>query len=198
MALMLTSLPLTSWNSRPSPRSRQSPRHEQRRLQPSGNAEKVARAVDRRGRAGPDAGVRPRARDFAFRAICWFRAVTGRKGDATFAEPDQNSGAEPPILTKPPPHRVEAQAPETGCTGAVACPAWKIKNAAGISHDESRTRSDARLSELRLASSGAAGSSGAGSTKFAVADIRIACSGLSARVETDVAIALAVSWKPLM
>ena len=35
-------------------------------------------------------------------------------------------------------------------------------------------------------------------TKFAVADIRIACSGRSARVETDVAIAFAVSWKPLM
>jgi hypothetical protein len=34
--------------------------------------------------------------------------------------------------------------------------------------------------------------------KFAVADMRIACSGLSARVDTDVAIALAVSWKPLM
>ena len=35
-------------------------------------------------------------------------------------------------------------------------------------------------------------------TKFAVADSRIACSGLSARVDTEVAIALAVSWKPLM
>ena len=35
-------------------------------------------------------------------------------------------------------------------------------------------------------------------TKFAVADMRIACSGRRARVETDVAIALAVSWKPLM
>ena len=34
--------------------------------------------------------------------------------------------------------------------------------------------------------------------KFAVADMRIAYSGLSARVETDVAIAFAVSWKPLM
>ena len=34
--------------------------------------------------------------------------------------------------------------------------------------------------------------------KLAVADMRIACSGLRARVETDVAIALAVSWKPLM
>ena len=35
-------------------------------------------------------------------------------------------------------------------------------------------------------------------TKLDVADRRIACSGLSARVATDVAIALAVSWKPLM
>ena len=35
-------------------------------------------------------------------------------------------------------------------------------------------------------------------TKFAVADMRIACSGLRARVETEVAIAFAVSWKPLM
>ena len=35
-------------------------------------------------------------------------------------------------------------------------------------------------------------------TKLAVADMRIACSGRSARVDTDVAIALAVSWKPLM
>ena len=35
-------------------------------------------------------------------------------------------------------------------------------------------------------------------TKFAVADRTIAYSGLSARVATDVAIALAVSWKPLM
>ena len=35
-------------------------------------------------------------------------------------------------------------------------------------------------------------------TKFAVADMRIACSGRSARVDTDVAIAFAVSWKPLM
>ena len=35
-------------------------------------------------------------------------------------------------------------------------------------------------------------------TKLAVADRMMACSGLSARVETDVAIALAVSWKPLM
>ena len=35
-------------------------------------------------------------------------------------------------------------------------------------------------------------------TKFAVADMRIACAGLSARVETEVAIELAVSWKPLM
>ena len=35
-------------------------------------------------------------------------------------------------------------------------------------------------------------------TKLAVADSTIACSGLSARVETEVAIALAVSWKPLM
>jgi hypothetical protein len=35
-------------------------------------------------------------------------------------------------------------------------------------------------------------------TKFAVADMRIATCGRSARVETDVAMALAVSWKPLM
>ena len=35
-------------------------------------------------------------------------------------------------------------------------------------------------------------------TKLAVADRRIAYSGLSARVATDVAMALAVSWKPLM
>ncbi len=35
-------------------------------------------------------------------------------------------------------------------------------------------------------------------TKFAVADRAIAYSGLRARVETEVAIALAVSWKPLM
>ena len=35
-------------------------------------------------------------------------------------------------------------------------------------------------------------------TKFAAADIRIAWLGRSARVETDVAIAFAVSWKPLM
>ena len=35
-------------------------------------------------------------------------------------------------------------------------------------------------------------------TKFAVADMRMACDGRSARVDTDVAIALAVSWKPLM
>ena len=35
-------------------------------------------------------------------------------------------------------------------------------------------------------------------TKLAVADMRIACSGRRARVETDVAIAFAVSWKPLM
>ena len=35
-------------------------------------------------------------------------------------------------------------------------------------------------------------------TKLAVADRMIAYSGLSARVDTDVAIALAVSWKPLM
>ena len=35
-------------------------------------------------------------------------------------------------------------------------------------------------------------------TKFAVADSRIACSGLRARVDTEVAIAFAVSWKPLM
>ena len=34
--------------------------------------------------------------------------------------------------------------------------------------------------------------------KFAVADSRIAYSGLSARVDTEVAIAFAVSWKPLM
>ncbi len=35
-------------------------------------------------------------------------------------------------------------------------------------------------------------------TKLAVAERRIACSGFRARVETDVAIALAVSWKPLI
>ncbi len=35
-------------------------------------------------------------------------------------------------------------------------------------------------------------------TKFAVADIRIAWVGRRARVETDVAIAFAVSWNPLM
>ena len=35
-------------------------------------------------------------------------------------------------------------------------------------------------------------------TKLAVADRMIAYSGLRARVETEVAIALAVSWKPLM
>ncbi len=35
-------------------------------------------------------------------------------------------------------------------------------------------------------------------TKLAVADMRIACSGRRARVETEVAIAFAVSWKPLM
>jgi len=35
-------------------------------------------------------------------------------------------------------------------------------------------------------------------TKLAVADMRIACSGRRARVETEVAIALAVSWNPLM
>ena len=34
-------------------------------------------------------------------------------------------------------------------------------------------------------------------TKFAVADIRIAWLGRRARVDTDVAIAFAVSWKPL-
>jgi hypothetical protein len=33
--------------------------------------------------------------------------------------------------------------------------------------------------------------------KFAVADMRMAWYGRRARVETDVAIALAVSWKPL-
>jgi hypothetical protein len=35
-------------------------------------------------------------------------------------------------------------------------------------------------------------------TKFAVADSKIACSGRNARVDTDVAIAFAVSWNPLM
>jgi hypothetical protein len=35
-------------------------------------------------------------------------------------------------------------------------------------------------------------------TKLAVAESTMACSGLRARVETEVAIALAVSWKPLM
>ena len=35
-------------------------------------------------------------------------------------------------------------------------------------------------------------------TKLAVAESRIAYSGFSARVATDVAIAFAVSWKPLM
>ena len=35
-------------------------------------------------------------------------------------------------------------------------------------------------------------------TKFAVADIRIACDGRRARVETEVAMAFAVSWNPLM
>jgi hypothetical protein len=35
-------------------------------------------------------------------------------------------------------------------------------------------------------------------TKFAVADRRMACAGRNARVDTDVAIALAVSWNPLM
>ena len=35
-------------------------------------------------------------------------------------------------------------------------------------------------------------------TKLAVADSRIAYSGLIARVATEVAIAFAVSWKPLM
>ena len=35
-------------------------------------------------------------------------------------------------------------------------------------------------------------------TKLAEADRKIAYSGLSARVATEVAIALAVSWKPLM
>ena len=35
-------------------------------------------------------------------------------------------------------------------------------------------------------------------TKFAVADMRMACVGRSARVDTEVAIAFAVSWKPLM
>ncbi len=35
-------------------------------------------------------------------------------------------------------------------------------------------------------------------TKLAVADSRMAYSGLSARVETEVAMALAVSWKPFM
>ena len=35
-------------------------------------------------------------------------------------------------------------------------------------------------------------------TKFAVADMRIAWVGRRALVETEVAIALAVSWKPLM
>ena len=35
-------------------------------------------------------------------------------------------------------------------------------------------------------------------TKFAVADMRMAWLGRSARVDTDVAIAFAVSWNPLM
>src|SRR5450759_5428995 len=35
-------------------------------------------------------------------------------------------------------------------------------------------------------------------TKLAVAERRIACAGLRARVDTEVAMALAVSWKPLM
>jgi hypothetical protein len=35
-------------------------------------------------------------------------------------------------------------------------------------------------------------------TKLAVAESRIACSGLRALVATEVAMALAVSWKPLM
>ena len=35
-------------------------------------------------------------------------------------------------------------------------------------------------------------------TKFAVADMRIACSGRSALVETELALEFAVSWKPLM